>query len=194
MLCFVPTILIKNKKGKMKKKTLSLGKKPNKTIQIKGESIQVKPYISFEDQILITEGYITTLYSANTSLNHRRIAAEYTLIVSIVDLCTSISIDSENFYDNVVAAGVWDTIKSNILNYDSFRDLLKESVEHVEKSTSLTSTVNNLVNTIIVFLDNLSGMDVSPEGIEKLSGQFGELTGGLKEIQETLGQSPETSK
>jgi len=194
MLCFVPTILIKNKKGKMKKKTLSLGKKPNKTIQIKGESIQVKPYISFADQILIAEGYISSLYSANTSLENRRIVAEYTLIVSIVDLCTSISIDSENFYDNVVSAGVWDTIKSNILNYDSFRDLLKESVEHVEKSTSLTSTVNNLVNTIIVFLDNLSGMDVSPEGIEKLSGQFGELTGGLKEIQETLGQSPETSK
>lgn len=141
-------------------------------------NIMVIPYISINNKRKIAEAYIASFFEEGKpgEFTLNEIQAEYALILATVDLCTNLSVEfSEDFikFDNLIASGLWDSIKDKIINYKEFREQLSDMVKHIREDIavekSIGSVFDKIFESITPLIEKLSVADISNEGIEKAS-------------------------
>lgn len=155
-----------------------------------GMSYMVAPYISLENKIAIVENYLDSLFSQN-NIAQSYFTAEYSLILSIVDLCTNISIDDEDIINKLVSTGLWDDISGCIVNFKSFREDLDKIIALKTNEISLESNANALISKVYELVENISKVDFSENGMKSLAENFGKLSQNVDSLKNTFGDEPE---
>jgi hypothetical protein len=158
-------------------------------------NIMVIPYISINNKRKIAEAYIASFFEEGKpgEFTLNEIQAEYALILATVDLCTNLSVEfSEDFikFDNLIASGLWDSIKDKILNYKEFREQLSDMVKHIREDIavekSLGVVLDKVFSSIAPLIEKLSIADISDASIEKASNA---MMSKIDEFQKTLEES-----
>ena len=136
-------------------------------ISYEGQDIIITPWISLANKTILFRNYIESYYKAGDIIGNY-IDAEYGLILGIVDLCTTVSLEDIDI-DALISSGLWAGIKSQIKNYnDVVADLYKIMKFIAEKNMmekSISTTFDKLVENILQFIYNV---DLSNEGIQSL--------------------------
>lgn len=133
--------------------------------------VEVKKFLNIETKIIILQNYINTLFQDGVDDGEYAInfvEAEYSIILAVVDKCTNIDI-SEIKPDSIINSGLWDKIINNIDGYFDFMDEVDKLVEIYEAKRSIGFVLDDLSKKLNGFLDNLSKMDMSKEGLDKLT-------------------------
>jgi hypothetical protein len=150
------------------------------------DSIKVTA-IPLPKQVSFIKEYIS-YYFAEGEFCDNYFNAEWTLILGIVDACTNIPIIEEG--DNIsleylVTSGLWEKIKTSVVNYDEFiknlKDVLIQISEQKALGKSVGVTVDKIANQLFMFLDKIGKLDLSEEGIKKLLSELKKETDGFNE-------------
>jgi hypothetical protein len=166
---------------------------PGKTTEefyVDGQKIIVKKYISLEDKYTVISNLMTTISSGIFWTDY--IQAKYEMILAIVDMCTniSISIEQENLVENIISSGLWDNIKSRIVNYNEFEKEIFDIQEFIIKYKAIeiseNSAINKVAEKILELLNKFSELDFSKEGMRSLLDEFKKETSKLSEIYPTI--------
>ena len=171
--------------------TLEINKKLTKLYE--GMTYQVMPYILLEDKLQIVESYLESLF-ANTDATKNYLTAEYSLMLSVIDFCTNIDIDDEDIIKKLVATGLWDDIRKSIVNYNEFRGELDKIVKMKQFENSVSSNLNALILRIYDFIENISELDFSENGMKQLSEGFEKLSKNVDGLKNTFGEGAPEKK
>ena len=172
----------------MDKVHLELKEIPFEDKRHNGVGFKVIPYISLENKLQLIETYLDSLF-AEGDAHKRFITAEYALMLSVTELCTNIAVDDEDIINKLVYTGVWDGIRENIVNYDEFREELDAVVGMKYDEMSISSGLNALIAKVSKFIENISQMDLSDNGIKALTDSFQSLEKGVGELKTTFGDN-----
>ena len=155
--------------------------------------IRVSSFLSVDVKRQIAEAYLSAFFNIDDSegLSLNELMAEYALVLSIVDLCTNLSVDfSGSFekFDNLIGSGLWEKIESSISNYDEFRSQLNNMVKHIREDVALEKSVGSVLEKLVGIVNEgikkISELDISSEKIADL----------LKPIDEKIGEIQNISK
>jgi len=157
---------------------IQLNFKPVEWVEIMNEgnpNIKVNPYISLENKMILFKNY-TSSYFATSDFVDNYINAYYGLMLGVIDLCTNISVEKLDMND-FISSGMWTQIKSKIANYQDVQsdlyNIIKLYSEQRVVEKSMGSAFDRLSESILGFIQ---GIDLTPEGIEKIVGQFKETS------------------
>lgn len=148
------------------------------------EMIKVLP-IPLPKQVSFIKEYVN-YYFAEGDFIDNYFNAEWTLVLGITDVCTNLPIieEGENItLEYLVTSGLWENVKSAIINYEEFirnlNDVLKKISEQKALEKSIGVTVDKLAGQLFVFLDKISNLDLSEDGIKKLLTELRKETDGF---------------
>jgi len=158
-----------------------------------GMTLNISPYISIENKLQIIETYLDALFAGN-NVSQNYIAAEYSLMLSVVDLCTNIEISDTDIIQKLIFTGLWDEIRLSIKNYNEFRRELDDVVKMKYNEMSILSNLNTLILKISGVVDNISKIDLSENGIKQLAESYQELTKNVGNLQNTFGEGDHVEK
>ncbi|MDD4877197.1 MAG: hypothetical protein PHQ86_08755 [Dehalococcoidales bacterium] len=158
-----------------------------------GMTLNIYPYISIENKLQIIETYLDALFAEN-NVSQNYVTAEYSLMLSIVDLCTNIEIGDADIIQKLIFTGLWDEIRSSIKNYSEFRQELNDVVKMKYNEMSILSNLNILISKISGVVDNISKLDLSENGIKQLTESYQELTKNVGNLQNTFGEGDYVEK
>lgn len=158
---------------KFEKIVVELDPTPFEQFSFKGQTIKMEPFIGLGDKYILLNEYIETLFKEEDLLSGY-VKAEYSLILGIIDLCTNISIENLNI-DFVFSNGLWEQIKKKLINYDELRSDIDYLVMQENQNRSFGSVLDKLAKKLESVLDQVSGMDLSQEGIATLLSQFNNM-------------------
>jgi hypothetical protein len=163
------------------------------------QDIFVYPYIELGMKSTLLNNYVTSYFGIGDFVD-QYIQAEYGLMLSIIDNFTNVKMDDETGVsidiDGLVNSGLWDDIKSKIVNYGELRNDIDVVVKRISDQYALERSIGTVVDGIAQkaysFLEKISNMDLSEEGIKKL---VGELQGQVSEFNDTfVSPKPKTSR
>jgi len=178
----------------MNKVTLNLSQKEGSFV-FAGETIIVKP-MSLSDQVEILNSYLETFFLSEQGdrpiaiTEYNRFAAQKAMMLAIIDRCTNISIadEKENHIidiEGVISSGLWHLLEEAIPNYFDFEfmtsAIVNDIIKEIEMKHSVGYAMGELILRLTKFLEKLSDVDVSPEGIARLETTVKEFVGGIKE-------------
>jgi hypothetical protein len=155
------------------------------TIEYNGVSIQVIPYLSFAEQVLLINHYLEDYF--NDSLDSLIPVSEYNYIEAEFGLKnyvfqTITNIDTTNLNNDIYKdAGLWDAIVSKIANYGDFMDKLNSIVDEIKEQKMLNNQLGKVLSGLLDKLNNIFE-NITPEEIEKLQEETGKLADKLKEV------------
>lgn len=161
----------------MDKKVFDFALPEDKTLNINGEIIVVKPYLTLAEQLQFINEYLEIyLHSETKNVNEDErnyFDAEYTLKMAIINHCSNITITGafENLFYN---PETYNTIVSSIANYDEFMSLLYTIVENVEDQIAQKKQVGVVLESLYAKIEILlaqiseSVKNLTPETLEKL--------------------------
>jgi predicted RNase H-like nuclease (RuvC/YqgF family) len=172
----------------MEKINITLKEDQNCSILYGNMTIEIYPYMSLNNKLEIIGSYVDTLFKGN-DIGDNYITAEYILMLSVIDKCTNININDSDIIGHPSFSGLWESIKSNIKNYSEFRNELDKIVELKQKDKSVSAELNRIVYKISGFINELSKMDLSENGIKQLLETYGELTSNIDDLNKTLGNN-----
>lgn len=172
----------------MEKIELVLTSQPSETVMFQKNAIEVVPYVTLEQKIILYQNYIETLFQEKPDggfdcINY--IEAEYALILGLVDMLTNIDIHKVKI-DQIIDSGLWNAVYPKIKSYDEIREDLLAIVERMDAKKSIGSVVDNFANKLNMFLDNLSKMDLSADGLDKLTKLFKDTQEQVKVINDVV--------
>jgi hypothetical protein len=188
-----PIHIVKRKSSLMnenifEKKSIQIS--PRKLVQIEFEKqdISIYPYISLGNETKIISDYCGSLFKEGGFLGNY-IEAEYSLYLSVLDLCTDIKLADENNVmidlDDIVSSGLWKIVVENISNYLDVRDHLDEVVVNIISENDLKKSIGGIIDKLSVkvfeLLDKVSNIDFSENGIKELVSQLKEQTTAFTE-------------
>jgi hypothetical protein len=151
------------------------------------DSIKVLP-IPLPKQVSFIKEYVN-YYFAEGDFVDNYFNAEWTLVLGIADNCTNIPIieeDGENItLEYLVTSGLWEQIKSRVVNYEEFiknlKDVLSKISEQKALEKSIGVTVDRIADQLFMFLDKVGKLDLSEEGIKKLLTELRKETDGFND-------------
>jgi hypothetical protein len=147
------------------------------------KKIMVLPYIPQSSKLNLAQQYIEFMFG-NPDMTSGYYQAEWAIIVGLLTDCTNINV-TENNIDNIISSGLWDAIKSKIENYQEFRNDLrlvaKNKADQIALDKSFGQALDKISNKVIEFLDNIGKVDLSADGIKKLTDQ---LSSSIKEVED----------
>ena len=154
----------------MDKKNIEIkATKPIK-IDFQDQEILISPYMLFDTKNTLMKDYIESFFSGNNTAK-KYLESEYVLALGIIDLQTNINIEGLSLND-VIDSGLWEIVKSNIANYKDFKLEINEVVKLIREDVSIEKSIGNkfdkLSDGITNFLNKISEVDLSKEGISKL--------------------------
>ena len=172
----------------MEKIKITLNSQTVEKFEFQGQNIEVLPYVSLEDKIILYTNYIDSLFQDKKEgdfdcINY--IEAEYSLILGIVDKNTNVDINSVKV-DDILNSGLWGKILYHIRNYFEIRNDVDELVHRMDERKSVGNVLDNLANKVNLFLDNISKMDMSAEGLDKLQGLLLDSKAQVKAINDVV--------
>lgn len=157
-------------------------------IEFGDNTIEIKKRIPLETRTNLTKWYIDAMLDETKSLADRFWEAEMTLLLGIVDVCTNIAISFEEHaidVEKLIASGLWDEIKKNIVDYDDFRNeliyVVGLAIENKRTQNSVGSLAEDLMVKVTDFLNKISEMDLSEDGVGKLLKKFDETINGFND-------------
>lgn len=163
-------MLDEKKKVKFPEPTIS-------SVTLGTDTIEVKSYLSDEEQKILIGVYVLELFAENSDPQHNYLRAENALIISVIELCTNIMLvekdkqgketalfNIDNVFSNIQ---FWNDIKNKIVNYNDFRNRLDVIVwEHKDQKKvdqSLPTVMRNIYDKFQTFVNDLVTMDISDE-------------------------------
>jgi hypothetical protein len=164
----------------MDKVKFSIENKKEKIVEFQKNDIIILPYISENVKLELSKNYIDIIYNGEGNSSENYYQAKWGLIIGILMANTNIDYDSEGF-DTVVNSGLWDMVISNIDNYQDFIEDLDNIIDDEKNKRSIGSVMDNLAKKAEELITNISGMDLSQEGITNLLGALQEKTQEFKE-------------
>jgi hypothetical protein len=147
----------------------------NKVFKFQEFDIEILPYIPQDVKLELTQNYIKLLSMSDDAVKNYY-SAEWGLIWSILDKCTNINHADENF-ESIMSSGLWDEIKAKIVNYNELRN----DIRAILAQRSVEGAFNKIADKVMQLIDNISKMDMSKEGIEKLVEQLNSTVGNFQE-------------
>jgi len=146
----------------MEKISIELKKVEPQERYINGKMFLVEQYISRDVENKLIKFYMDTYFSTETFEGaipeikplRNYIAAERVLQMSMIDLLSNIDISTLDF-DLFIAHVGFNTISSNLVNYDEFRNNLDRVVSIIEKQLELSQTITTLKEQLYTFLAEL---------------------------------------
>jgi hypothetical protein len=158
----------------MDKKSFAIKRLENVQLAYQGFNIEILPYISQTVKLELSRNYINFLFAPGEMVDNY-LQAEWSIILGILDRCTNIDVDAENHpeeFEDIISSGLWDNIKVQIVNYKEFREDLNKVYNFVLSQNtaekSLSRNFDELTVKAIAFIDKISQMDFSQEGIAQL--------------------------
>jgi hypothetical protein len=143
---------------------------------------KIKPWLSLEDKLKLVEAYLNAIFdNDDDKYTHamKELEAEYSIIIGVVDLCTDLSIDFEKDsagFEVIISSGLWDLIRSNIHNYNEFREELKSIVSHAREDVALEKSIgtnfDRLAEAAMKLIEQFSNADISDEGMKRAAETF----------------------
>lgn len=150
----------------------SIREAKHKEIVFQGNKIEVKPFLSFDEQSKIIMEYIIDYFSSD----YGAIIAEATLRENVISTLTNIDlegIETENLNTLLFQTNLYDLVMDEVYNNSDFivllNKVLDEKKRQIEIEKSLGNVLDDLSRKIIEILNNFSS--ITPEQIEKLSNQ-----------------------
>lgn len=177
----------------MDKIILEISELSQAEINFGSQKIYVDVYIPIEKKVVLLSNYMTSLYQEKNFVGNY-IESEYGLILGILDLCTNIDVSGENDtfdLNGILASGVFKDIKDKILNYNELRNDISRLIELNNSSKSIGHKFDMVADRLILFLNNLSEIDLSEQGIKKMISNF---TEEVSQLNKTIGAVPTTAK
>jgi len=181
----------------MEKIAISAAEKKPLKLEFVGQEVEVLQYISPINESIWIDNYIDSYFKdGNHSQNY--LEAEWGLMLAVVNEMTNIRIIEET--DNVgleelITSGLWDKIKSVIINYNDFKKDLESVVSYQREQNALDKSVGtvlgNVANKVTQLMDKIMEMDISPEGTAKLVEQF---KTEVAKFDTTFGATPSRSR
>ena len=144
-----------------------------KVINYNGVNIEIIPLLTFAQQAVIANAYISEYFSSEPSvinkIENRIFEADYTLKNYVFQISTNL--ETESMDNNVYADTVlWGKITSEIVNYPDFKNKLDHFVYAINEQNTLKQSVgtilSDLVNRGYEIIQQFS--DRNPEAIEKV--------------------------
>jgi hypothetical protein len=133
-------------------------------------NIEILPYIPQNVKLNVAANYIASMFDGE-GLVQNYYTSEWLIIMSILGECTNINVTQENF-DAIIDSGLWDEVKSKIINYAQFREELKYIYKIVSDNLALEKSfgqaLDKITNKVIGFIDKISEIDLSQEGVASL--------------------------
>jgi hypothetical protein len=166
----------------MDKKNTIVQSAPSMNFKQNGAFVTLDPYISPVNQVRLLKDYIETYFSSDNFADNS-LLAEWGLILGVIDKQTSIPIkvdtSQEEFKDvknidleSIITSGLWDDIRERVLNFPELKSNIAKVVSRIEKQKEINKSVgavlDNLSNKLMVFLDKVSSIDMSSEGVKSL--------------------------
>jgi hypothetical protein len=174
-----------------------LNKKPIK-FEFNEQEVLVLSYIPQDIKLDLAKKYLLLAFDGESSIDNYY-GSEWSVVMGVIENCTNINLNDNNF-ETIISSGLWNEVKSRIVNYDEFILELKEiyRIEFEKRSLekSLGVAVNNISNKLIEFIDNINSLDLSPEGISNLTEKLRDI---VKETEEkfpnaTSGKKPKKKR
>jgi len=158
----------------------------NRIVIIGGQSVIMKPYLSYTEQGALITKYLETSFENHAieieGTSRDFLGAELNLMMSIADLCTNIDVDSLEV-DDFDAYDFWSYIEKNVENYYDFRSRLSDAVSAKEEEIRLEKSIGNVIDSLSAklfdALDKFSAL--SPEDLETVTTQSRSLLKALEE-------------
>jgi hypothetical protein len=172
----------------MDKIKVNLISEPVVKFEFQGQSIEVVPYITLENKIIFYTNYVNSLFENKNDGEFDPISyieAEYSLILGVVDKCTNVDITSAKI-DDIVNSGLWDKIIDRIENYFEVYEDIRGIIARIDHKKSIGNVIDGFANKLNMFLDNLSKMDMSSEGLDKLTHLFKDAQEQVKVINDVV--------
>lgn len=158
----------------LEKQKLILEDKKLVHLDFEKNDILVKPYLSITDKVLILKTYIDNFFKED-NLVESYLMAEYAIVLSVIDLCTNISIEDADV-NNFISSGLWAKIHPLIENYAELEIDIFNVIKYMREDIALEKSVGNVIDNtsakIIELVNNLSKIDVSKEGLDKILNQI----------------------
>lgn len=107
------------------------------------------------------------------------------MIGSILNIMTNVDVDGLSI-DEFVSSGLWERIKNCIVNLGELIFDYKQIYQDRKMLLSLESKVSGLVEKAGIFIDKISKIDVSKEGLGELLKAFDEQKEKLNEVYPTI--------
>jgi hypothetical protein len=126
-----------------------------------GKSIRVKPFMDTFDKRIILSSYFE---SVETDAVERYIENEAGLMLATLDRMTNIDYEAIEI-DKLVSSGLWYKIKGAIINFAE----LQRDIEKISQHKNLEGKLNQMIDKVGLFIDNISKLDWSPEGVQSLA-------------------------
>jgi len=151
-------------------------KKP-KDVEVGNEIFKVYPYISVTEKSVIIQNYVNSYFSVETSQNNY-LGAEKSLMWNVISLLTNLDIGDETDFDadTLIKSGLWYIIVEKIVNFNELKMDLNKVISMIESERALEKSVGaaftNISDKVIALISKLENIDVSQEGIKKLSEQL----------------------
>jgi len=153
------------------------------------QKIQVKSYLDITNKNAILDAYFA---DRELSPVESHLEAELNLILNVINMMTNIKVNvSDNekatkFVNDLLNTGAWYKVKSAIVNFAE----LSRDIERISQQKSLESKVNIIADKVITLIDNISKLDMSPEGIKAMVEQIGIGKEKLAEVFLTIVDKP----
>jgi hypothetical protein len=162
-----------------------------KTFEYQGVQIEVNPFLSAAQQAFLINKYleayfIKTEISAVALSEYDYLGAEFTLKDLLCQTSTNLDTDAldSNFYFD---PGFWSVITERISNYDDFKHTLDIIVAEIKEQKMLNNQLGKVLSGLLDKLNKIFD-NISPEEVEKLQKQTGELVEKLKEVAPLAGK------
>jgi hypothetical protein len=178
----------------MNKAKLDILSKEPKNFIFNNQKIEVLPYIVPSRQLELIRNYIALYFTGSVEAENR-LSAEWGLILQLMDSQTNVSVfeevDSVSL-DSIITSGLWDEIQKYICNYEDLLENLYFVVGSMKDSIALDKSVGsilqNVSDKVLEFVDKISELDLSKEGVQELVNKFQEAN---QDFQQKYMNAPE---
>jgi hypothetical protein len=142
----------------------------------------IESYISLKNQYILTENYIESYFNDLIPITDRQFNAKYSLILGVVDLCTTISIENMDL-DELISSGLWNIIVKEIKNFDELLMDIEKIVRKLENERAIQMSVGSIIDRgVQKFLSFIENMDLSEKTINELSQVFNISRNNIDEL------------
>jgi hypothetical protein len=163
----------------MNKIDIKLSELEIKKVYFQDNPIEVNPYINLENKYTLLNNYANVLNNVSYDETRKYVEAEYGVKLGIIDLQTNINVENLEI-DKILSSGLFDKVIENITNYFELREDIAEIVDRVNNSKSASIAFVKMTDKVIEFLDTISKVDLSQEGITNL---LSSLNAPLEEVK-----------
>jgi len=149
-----------------------------------GGEIVVLKHLSLDTKIALTANYISDFFNDDMRyINY--VKAEYALILGVIDLCTNIEISNLEV-DDIISSGLWDAVSARIIGYNSFKSEIQKIIDYMREDFAIDKSVGSVIDKamakIMEFLDGLTDLDLSVEGIKNLMSELSDSQNSIDKI------------